>query len=83
MNKLFIIIEALQKGKSLGNPETWKTAGALTGIFAVILKAIEILLPDLQIDGVDRASIINGLTSIALVFGSYLHIATSKSVGLK
>jgi hypothetical protein len=83
MGKLWIIVEVLYKGKELQNKEIWKNAGALTGIVAAALKAIEMFMPDLNINGVDRSSIINGLVSLALVFGSYTHIATSTTVGLR
>jgi hypothetical protein len=39
-------------------------------------------LPDLQINAVDKSQITNGIVSIALVVNAYLHLATSKTVGL-
>jgi hypothetical protein len=83
MSKILALLEALQKGKELANKEVWKNAGALTSIFAVILKAIELSVPELQINGVDHNQIINGFVSLALVLGAYTNVATSKTVGIK
>ena len=83
MEKFWLLIECLYKGKELKNAATWKSAGALTGIFAAMLKLLETMLPDLHIGSVDHSQIINGLTSIALVFGAYVHIGSSSKVGLK
>jgi len=81
LNIFWALIEVLYKGKELKNKETWKNAGALTGIVAAMLQVIQIAFPDLEINGVDKSQIINGITSIVLVVGSYTHIATSKTTG--
>jgi hypothetical protein len=84
MNKIWVLIEALKKGKELSNKETWKNAAALTSIFSAFIGAALVFIPDLQviINPAAKSTIINGLVEIVLVFNAYTHIATSKSVGI-
>lgn len=84
MNKIWAIIEALQKGKELKNRETWKNAAALTSIFSAFFGAMLLFLPELEtiINPAAKSTIINGIVEIVLVFNAYTHIATSKTVGI-
>lgn len=82
MGKFWVIIEVLYKGRELQNKELWKNAQAVTGALLPMFAAINIFFPDLQISTMDTHTIINGIVAVFGVAGTYLTVATSKSVGI-
>lgn len=83
MGNLMKIFEVLQKGKQLNNKEMWKNTQFLTGFFLVLVQLVDELTPGITINDMDLHTIANGLTAIGLLFGSYLTVATTSSIGLK
>jgi hypothetical protein len=82
MEKFWVIIEVLYKGRELKDKTKWKNAQAMTGIFLAMIGAVQTFFPDLPIDAMTRSSIVNGLVAIMGVAGTYLTVATSATVGL-
>ena len=77
------IIDALHEGRELANPETYKRFGVLTNVFGVIVASLIGLVPDLYVGDVDQKAIVEGLATLAFVINGYLHVATTKKIGLK
>jgi hypothetical protein len=82
MEKLFILIDVLQKGKALQNPETWKSSSALMSIFLAALALIP-QFTDIPMDASAQNAIAFGIVSAIGVFNGYVHIASSDKVGLQ
>lgn len=80
MTKLWLALTALQSGKSLENPETWKKVQLLSPILLAIIGAI-VKIFDLGISEPDQATIVLGLASLAVSVNHYLVLATSKKIG--
>ncbi len=83
MDKLWALVEALYHGKELENKETWKNRTILLGIATSLIKAVDVFLPGIEINDYDLNTIANGLVQMALIYGTYTAVATSKSVGIK
>ena len=83
MNKLWALVEALYKGKELQNKETWKNSAMLLMIFTSIIKAVDVFIPEIEINDYQLNTIANGLVQVGLLFGAYTTAATSASVGVK
>ncbi len=81
MNKIQLLYNAIQAGKSLQNPEIWKKRQALWTAFATILSLIP-AFTDLPLTQ-DQIDIISTFLAGAVgVFNIYLTFATSEKVGL-
>ena len=81
MNKLWLLVDALKKGRELENKETWKNAQALMSIFLVFLATLAEFVPDLGMTAQQESAIAYGLVTMVGVFNAYTTVATSKSVG--
>ena len=84
MMKIWALIEALHKGQELSNKENWKNAGVMTSVFSSLIAAAVLFLPEeiqSQINPAVKAQIVNGLVAFIGILNSYVHLATSKSVG--
>ena len=82
MNKLWVLLDALQKGKELQNKATWKNAQALMSIFLVFLATIAEFVPSLGLTSQQESAIAYGIVTIVGVFNAYTTVATSASVGI-
>ena len=82
MNKLWILVTALQKGKELQNKETWKNTSALMSIFLVFLGTLAEFVPSLNLTNQQESAIAYGLVTIVGIFNAYTTVATSTSVGI-
>lgn len=83
MEKLWAAISALQSGKSLQNPATWKKVQILSPIFLTIIgAAVKVGCGDC-ISLPDQATIALGLATLAVTVNTYLAVATTTKLGVK
>lgn len=73
--------EAMKKGKQLQNSEAWKNAGIVSSAIAVFVQPIASLLGS-DISTAEISGYINYLYMGVLVFNTYVHVSTSKTVGI-
>lgn len=81
-DKLMALKDALNYGEELNNKELWKTSAVLVSISGFI-QAVMVFVPGLQgVDAylVDKLS--NGVYAAVCIYNAYIHVATSKSIGL-
>ncbi len=80
MSKIVLLIEALYKGRQLANSAAWKNSAILASFLGTAFALGRAFGYDLGLSDEHVASIAG---AVLLLVNGYVHMATSKSVGLK
>lgn len=81
LEKLNAAVDALQAGKQLENPSTWKTTQASMGPILVILGVV-VQFVDFPLTGGQLNAIAFGVATIGVLLNSYLTVATTDKLGV-
>jgi hypothetical protein len=82
--KLLAFRNALNYGEQLANATTWKKSGIAIGALSGLLAIVFGMVPGLE--GVDVGTIdkiSNGIFAVGTVYQLFIHVATTKKLGLR
>ena len=82
MDKIIAVVNALKAGEQLENSATWKNRTMLINVFLVLITTIVQFVPQLNLTDADAQSIASGAAILAGTINTYMHAATSKTVGI-
>lgn len=83
MKKVWLALEALQKGKELSNPAIWKKAAVRVSLLTAFLLSVVELSKSLGYDtGLNEERIAIISSAIAFLFDAFVHVASTKKIGL-
>lgn len=87
MTTIGSIWTALQKGKEIANPTTWKnrqnTINILVALLGVVLFALRFSGVNIEVSDEELLGIATGIATVLSVVNSIITTATSTKVGLK
>ncbi len=83
MKKIWLALEALQKGKELSNPAVWKKSALRVSLLAAFLLTLVELSRSLGYEtGLNEDRVIVISSAVAFIFDAFVHVASSKKIGM-